>query len=156
AEQATIAEVIPSSVPMPDTRPARASAPTQEAADTMAGSPDLAAAEVKAGRERYRALEFGAAKQHFFRATAHDRRSHAAFFGLAQSHFQLGHHEEAIAAVRRAVELRPRQARYLLLMGELYERTSRYDEAIAALQRAADAGNATATKRLARLRASLP
>ncbi len=115
----------------------------------------LATKEIAAGRASYRALELDAAATHYHRAIGLDRQAHAASFGLAEVEFQRGHLSQAITHVQRALELSPGRASYLVLLGELYERASRYDEALATFEAAATKGSAAATKELERLRAKL-
>jgi tetratricopeptide (TPR) repeat protein len=56
--------------------------------------------------------------------------NHGALHALGEAEFQLGHHDRALASVRRAVGLAPKVAGYRVLLGDILIKLHRYREAV--------------------------
>jgi tetratricopeptide (TPR) repeat protein len=97
------------------------------------------AASAKAAAEGASALARGdlvRARLAFDRAVRADASNPDAVAGLAEVAFENARYTEALDYGRRAVRLQPRAARNHTVVGDAYFKLLRYDEALAAYQRA--------------------
>jgi tetratricopeptide (TPR) repeat protein len=80
-----------------------------------------------------------------------DRKYAPALYELAELYFDAADYNRAADYGKKAIRIQPRNAKYRLLLGQLYEKMLRYPEAREQYQRAGELGSAAAKKRLAKL-----
>ena len=134
-----------------------ASAASEDAPARGGGSDaERAAAETKAARNARAKGRLRDAEQHYTRALVADRSHGPALAGLAQLHFDEGRTHRALDFAKRAVAASPRRGAYAMLLGDLYFKVLRFDDARQAYRRAREHGRRSeADAALARLDARL-
>jgi superkiller protein 3 len=77
------------------------------------------------------------AEEAFTRAVRADSTNAVAVGGLAEVAFERAHYSDALDYARRAAHLAPKSPKYLVATGDAYFKLLRYDEALAAYDKAA-------------------
>jgi tetratricopeptide (TPR) repeat protein/tRNA A-37 threonylcarbamoyl transferase component Bud32 len=95
-----------------------------------------AARAASEGREALAQGNLNRAQDAFNRAVRADSANPEAVAGLAEVAFENARYVEALDYARRAVALRPKAARYHVILGDAYFKLLRYDKALASYQRA--------------------
>lgn len=113
--------------------------------------PSAARNAVESGRSAYRTGQFDHAEAHFHRALALDRRSEAAFVGLAELYFERGAYDKALQFARRGVAVAPKSAALRMALGDAYFKVLRYKEARSEYEAAQRFGHRDAAPALQRL-----
>ena len=154
---AAAAEPVP--VPDPAKTSKRKGASTAEAVEAE-GTPRDRAVSARAAAEGHGALSRGdlvRAQVAFDRAVRADATNPDAVAGLAEVDFENARYADALDYARRAVRLQPKVPRYHQDVGDAYFKLLRYDEALAAYQRALalSPGDSGITARIDRVKARL-
>ncbi len=106
---------------------------------------------VSRGRKAIKATRWALARTLLHQALEADSRSHAALIALSDLSFEQDNIPDAARYARRAVQLAPRNARYRMLLGDIYFRLSRYSDARTEYTTARKLGHRKAESGLKRL-----
>ncbi len=128
--------------------------------DDDAGAPRDPVASRRASEAGTAAMtrgRLGDAEQAFTRAVRADATNAVAVGGLAEVAFERAQYTEALDYARRASRLAPRASKYLVETGDAYFKLLRYDDALAAYQKAAALAprDAAIKSRVERVRAKM-
>jgi hypothetical protein len=120
-----------------------------ERAERAQRHPTQAAALVRRAQLALRRGDRAAARAALHDAITLDSRCVAALRGLAELHFDASEYGRALGYARRAAALQPGDGELLILLGDCYLKTMRYEAARTTYERAAARGHPHAQARLA-------